>query len=143
MKLQITIQPRKPIEKWSNRDFLIYFSNLLLDKTGNKLEIPTEAWVGYMSRMKGFRSKLNLSNEAYKEFIDTVFSQVFTRGGYVPVFGAIVSEKVYGMVRSKPISVRAFGNYDFESIRNDLYSNGILFQKLPEDYLLSMKARAI
>jgi len=143
MKLQIMIQPQKQIEKWSNRDFLIYFSNLLLDKTGNKLEIPTEAWVGYLSRMKGFRSKLNISNQVYKEFIDTVFSQFFTRNGYVPVFGAIVSEKVYGMVKSKPISARTFGSYDFETLRNDLCNNGILFQKLPEDYLLSMKSRTI
>lgn len=123
---------RKPLAEWSNRDFLFYFSDKLERATGSGLDIPPVAWQGFMGRIKGFRNKLKLSPEKYKEFVDVVFSDFFTRDGYVPTFGAIVSERVYSIVqrRHRSIAVSMNSTTDFEAYRRDLYSNNLLFSKV-------------
>lgn len=97
MKVSIT---QKDIEKWSSRDFLLYFSRLMDKHYAQPLSIPSVAWRGFMARVKGFKEKLNLSNIEYKTFIDTVFDDFFKQDNYTPSFGTIVSEKVYGIMKS-------------------------------------------
>ncbi len=120
--------PKKEINDWSNKDHLIYFSNRYKDLTTHSFDIPIDAWVGMMSRMKGFRSKLHLDNIRYKTFIDNVFNVFFTQANYVPTFGAITSEKVY-YVTNKLLKNRSCSNTEFEQLRNQLYSSD-LFKKL-------------
>lgn len=98
MTVSVTSGGTKPLEKWSNRDFLFYYSNRQKFLTKRDFVIPPRAWAAFQGRMKGFRAKLNLSNEAYKEFIDKVFSELFIGKQYVPSFGAIVSEKVFFVI---------------------------------------------
>jgi len=120
--------PKKEIDKWSNKDHLIYFSNQYEHLTTHPFYIPKEAWVGMMSRMKGFRTKLNLDNEKYKEYVDNVFNVFFTQDNYIPTFGAIVSEKVF-YVTNKLLKNRNCSNSEFEQLRNQLYSSD-LFRRL-------------
>jgi len=94
--------------------------------TKRELEIPSVAWQSMLGRIKGFRSKLHLSNIAYKYFIDDVFDKFFTNNGYIPTFGAIVSEKVYNIVKKKSI----YNFEDIEKLRDDLYKNNLLFSKI-------------
>lgn len=124
--MKVTVN-HKDIATWSNKDFLIYFSGLLKDLSGRPLDIPPVAWVGFMSRMKGFREKLKLDNLRYKEFIDNVFSVFFNMDGYTPAFGAIVSERVFYVV-NKAMATSPSQSVDWEKLRNDLYKNNLLFQ---------------
>lgn len=132
MLIEVSNTPRyyckKEIEKWSNKDHLIYFFKNYEKLTLHPFHIPKEAWVGMMSRMKGFRTKLNLDNEKYKEFVDNVFTVFFTQDNYVPTFGAIVSEKVF-YVTNKLIKNRSCSNNEFEQLRRQLYSSD-LFKRL-------------
>lgn len=122
------LQPSKDIEKWSNRDHLIYFSNKYEEFTQHPFSIPRDAWIGLLARIKGFRTKLKVDNQNYKAFIDKVFDVFFTQDQYVPTFGTIVSEKVYYTV-NKLIKNKTCSNSDFEQLKNQLYSSD-LFKKL-------------
>jgi len=117
----------KSIEKWSNKDFLIYFSNKLKETTGKELDIPPIAWQGFMSRMKGFRKKLGISNVDYKNFIDNVFAKLFVGKQYVPAFGSIVSERVFNLLKKH--SLLQYDDNAFDQLREQLYKDSILFQK--------------
>lgn len=117
----------KPLEKWSNKDFLIYYSNKLKEITGRELTIPPIAWQGFMARMKGFRKKLGISNQDYKEFVDRVFSELFIGKQYVPAFGSIVSERVYNILKNHKL--RQYDDDAFRRLREQLYKDSILFQK--------------
>jgi hypothetical protein len=128
-KIMISSEIDKPIDKWSNKDFVIYFSNKLAETTGTPLKIEGPAWIGFMSRIKGFRSKLVISNTQYKEFIDSIFSKFFDRG-YVPVFGSIVSERVYFVIQKLNSLIIAVSAEEFEQLRNQLFNNITLFKKL-------------
>uniref|UniRef100_A0A7C3WV10 Uncharacterized protein n=1 Tax=Dictyoglomus turgidum TaxID=513050 RepID=A0A7C3WV10_9BACT len=131
MKIKLT--NTKDIDKWSNRDILIYFLVKYKEFVSKEFSVPEDAWVGMMSRIKGFREKMNLTSLQYKEFIDDVFSIFFTQKDYVPSFGAIVSEKVYYNIKflktSKLTSCKSFTNDDFEKLKQELYSKEI-FRKL-------------
>lgn len=118
----------KRVEEWSNKDFLLYFSNKLETSTGRKLAIEGPAWAGFLSRIKGFRSKLRLGNVQYKEFIDAMFT-AFKDREYTPVFGAIVSERVYFVVsRMQKKTSQQYS--DFEALQKELYSNRLWFTKI-------------
>jgi len=52
----------------------------------------------FQGKVKGFRNKLHLSNAQYKAFIDDVFDLLFEGHGYIPNFGAIISERVYNII---------------------------------------------
>jgi hypothetical protein len=119
---------KNDIDKWSNMDHLKYFSIRYKTLTSHSFPIPKEAWIGLLSRMKGFRIKLKLDNKDYKVFIDNVFDIFFTQDNYVPTFGAITSEKVY-YVTKKLLKNRFCSNSEFEQLRNQLYSSD-LFKKL-------------
>jgi hypothetical protein len=119
---------KKQIDLWSNKDLLIYFANNYKELSGNSFPIPKEAWVGMLSRMKGFKIKMELSNEGYRNFIDNVFHKFFTQDGYIPSFGAIVSEKVF-FITKKLIKNVSYSNNEFETLRNQLY-NSDLFKKI-------------
>jgi hypothetical protein len=108
---------------WNNKDFVIYFSNKLREKTGSGLEIPKEAWFPYISRIKGFRTKLKLNDKDYKEFVDKVVDVFFAQPGYVPAFGAIVSEKVFYTVKKINKTPREFTNNDFIKLRDNLFKD--------------------
>ena len=121
----------KLLDKWSNRDFLFYFSLHYNNLTESPYKIPKEAWVGMLSRIKGFRQKLNLDNEQYKKYIDDVFSKFFIKDDYIPNFGSIVSEKVFYVVEKlNKLNIDACTNDEFTRLRNQLYSNNELFKKL-------------
>lgn len=125
MIVQFKAKPTPPliIERWSNKDFLFYFSQKLEEMTGVGLDIPPVAWSGFLGRMKGFRDKLIISNIKYKEFIDCVFKNFFSRDSYTPSFGAIVSEKVYNIVLKELKKPTPFSNSDFQKLRDILYQN--------------------
>ena len=125
---QVTYTAAKSIEKWSSRDFLIYYSNKLKDLTGRYLEIPSDAWMGFMSRIKGFKKKLKLTNIEYKHFIDQVFSNFFVKNKYEPTFGCIVSERVFDIV-NKERNSNEYSNEDFEQIKAELYKDHSEFFK--------------
>lgn len=125
MKLLLKESEVKPLEQWSNRDFLLYFSDCLKRAGNGGLVIPPVAWRAYLSRMKGFRMKLRLSNQDYKCFIDTLFSEYFLKNKFVPVFGSIVSEKVYHIYQDYP----KLTNDYFIAMRNELYKEDF-FKKL-------------
>lgn len=130
LTLQNTLQKDiKPLENWSNRDFLLHFSHRYKTLTGQSYKIPKEAWVGMLSRMKGMRTKLKLDNTEYKNFIDKVFDKFFTKANYVPNFGSIVSEKVF-YITKKLIRDSSFSNAEFVRLREQLYNNNELFKKL-------------
>ena len=129
MTITVT-QNAKPLEKWSNRDFLFYFSNKMQAFCGKGIAIPPVAWQGMMGRMKGFRTKLVLDNLSYKRFIDAVFGEFFTQDGYIPHFGAIVSERVFYTVQKLSHASVSSVPTDWEQLRAELYSNNLLFQKL-------------
>jgi hypothetical protein len=125
-------KPPKPLEKWSSRDFIIYYSNSLKKLTGENLKVPPEAWVGFGARIKGFQRKLNLTNIEYKNFIDEVFSSFYVKNKYQPSFGSIVSEKIYYLVNKNRDS-NEFSNTDFENLRKELYKDSTLFKNLRLD----------
>ena len=120
----------KSLEQWNNKDFLLYFSAKLQQSSGQglRLEAPVE-WVGFISRIKGFRVKLNLNNTQYKDFIDKVFLHLFSQNEYTPVFGAIVSERVFNICKKYFNSSRPLYS-DFEKVKEELYGNNLLFKKL-------------
>jgi hypothetical protein len=122
----------KPLEKWSSRDFIIYYSNSLKNLTGKNLIVPPEAWIGFGARIKGFQRKLNLTNIEYKNFIDKVFSSFYVKNKYQPSFGSIVSEKIYYIVNKNRDS-NEFSNTDFENLRKELYKDNTLFKNLQLD----------
>lgn len=126
MELTVT-KGEKPIEQWNCRDLLIYFAGRWKKVTGVEFLIPSPAWPGFMSRMKGFQNKTKLTNQEYAEFIDTVMSDLFARPGFTPNFGCIVSEKVLWCVRNKHEE-----HIDFEALRDELYRDSLLFSKLRE-----------
>jgi len=120
----------KPIEKWTSRDFIKYYFNKLQKFDGiNPPKIPPEAWIGFGSRIKGFQKKLNLTNHQYKQFIDTLFNKIFISDQYQPSFGCIVSEKVY-FLAGKFKSSKEFTNTEFERLREELYRDRSLFEKM-------------
>lgn len=127
IKVSPYVEINRPLEKWSNKDFLKHFSNKLKETTGKELDIPPIAWQGFMGRMKGFRKKLGISNQEYKEFIDRVFSELFVGKGYVPAFGSIVSERVYNILKNH--SLKRYDNDAFQQLRDQLYKDAILFNK--------------
>jgi hypothetical protein len=113
----------KPLNQWSNKDFLIYFSNhlYLLDHKG--LTIPPNGWVVYISMIKGFRQKLSISNSKYKQFIDWLMTDIFTQENYTPNFGCVISEMLFNMF-SKMLGRKReeFTNEDFAKIKNEVNS---------------------
>ena len=133
MTVSVTSGSTKPLETWSNRDFLFYYSNRQKFLTKRDFVIPPRAWPAFQGRMKGFRAKLNLSNEAYKEFIDKVFSELFIGKQYVPSFGAIVSEKVYYVISrttSGGTTSLISAPEEFEAARRLLFRDCELFTPL-------------
>jgi len=135
MKIKLTTNtPRnyvntpKSLEDWNSKDFLIYFTKQYGNLTGRTFRIPPQGWGGLMSRIKGFKEKLNLDNNTYKTFIDNVFTTFFKQEEYIPTFGAIVSEKVFYVVNNLKISITTT-NDEFLQLRDQLYSSD-LFQKL-------------
>lgn len=122
----------KSLDNWSNKDFLIYFSNRLRDLNGQGLDIPPVAWQGFLSRIVGFRNKLKLNNQNYKEYIDKVFDYFTSNPSYTPVFGIIVSEKVfYTVSKYKHLHQNNIvTNEEFIKLRDQLYSNIMLFRKV-------------
>lgn len=129
--MKVSVKPEKPLNEWTNKDFLFYFSKKMDEKYSAPLNIPTPAWGAFLGRIKGFRLKLKIDNERYKKFIDGIFSDFFSQDGYQPAFGAIVSEKVYYIVNKIQTtkSDSAGKNVDWEKLRNELYSNNLLFQR--------------
>jgi hypothetical protein len=126
-----TIGPSKRVEGWKNQDFVVYFSHRLQLVTGYGLKLESSLeWAGFTSRVKGFRNKLHLSPVQYKDFIDKVFDNFFVRNKFVPVFGSIVSEYVYNIVQKYCCSSAHPMYSDFEKIREELYSNSLLFKSL-------------
>jgi hypothetical protein len=120
----------KVIEKWTSRDFIKYYFNSLQKFDGsNPPKIPVEAWIGFGARIKGFQRKLSLSNHQYKHFIDTVFRHFYTGQGYEPVFGCIVSEKIYHLTQ-KVKSSEEFSNEEFMRLKEELYRDESLFKKM-------------
>ena len=120
----------KPLDTWNNRDFLMYFSDKLKESSGNGLRLEASVeWLGFISRIKGFRSKLHLNNVQYKDFIDKVFLHFFSQDRYTPTFGAIVSERVYNIIKKYFSSSRPLYS-DFEKVKEELYGNNLLFKKL-------------
>lgn len=120
----------KPVEQWSNKDFLLYFSDKLQEASGQGLRLEAAVeWLGFTSRIKGFRAKLHLNTVQYKDFIDKVFLHFFSQDRYEPTFGAIVSERVFNIVKKYFSSSRPLYS-DFEKVREALYSNNLLFKKL-------------
>jgi hypothetical protein len=129
--LKITITSAggpRAVEKWSNKDFLLYFSQRLEEKTGSGLTIPPPAWGMMTGRIKGFRDKLTLSGDRYKNFIDTVFDHL-TTDNFVPNFGTIVSEKVFHLALKVKPKQSAAEKMDFEKLRLELYKQNTLFSK--------------
>ncbi len=113
----------KPVQQWSNKDFILYFSKKLKDRTGAGISVPSEAWVSFIGRIKGFRSKMHLNEVQYKEFVDKVTDVFFTQPGYTPAFGAIVSEKVFYVVKNIKNPVGRFTNDDFVKLRDTLFKD--------------------
>jgi len=113
------------VDNWSNRDFLIYFAHRWEEKTGKPFHISTEAWPGFLCRIKNFKFQTQLSQRDYKRFIDAVVDELFARHDYTPSFGCIVSEKVLMLLRRNAILTT-----DFEQLRNDLYKDSALFSQL-------------
>lgn len=89
----------KDYNSWSNRDFLLYYASRYKRCTGRDFEIPAPAWRAYMGKIKGFRDKLSLSGARYKQFLDDVFKYFYDLDGYVPMFGAVVNERVFHLIR--------------------------------------------
>lgn len=117
----------KPLESWSNRDFLIYFADRYSNYTSKSFKIQGKAWIGMTSRIKGFRLKMNLNNSNYKRFIDNVFNNFFTQDNYIPNFGSIVSEKVFYSVQ-KLLKNSNCTNDEFEKLREEIYSSELFKQ---------------
>jgi len=130
MTLKLTCTSSKPLSTWSNRDFLLFFSQKLKLATGKELDIPPLAWQAFMGRIKGFRTKLHLSNEQYYVFINNVFDKLVQARGHVPVFGAVVSEQVYNVLTRYATSSHASCQEDFVAVREKLYRNHLLFAKV-------------
>jgi hypothetical protein len=120
----------KPVDQWNNKDFLLYFSDKLKQSSGQGLRLEASVeWLGFISRIKGFRNKLNLNNVQYKDFVDKVFLHFFSQNKYTPTFGAIVSERVYNIITKYFSSSRSLYS-DFDTVREELYGNNLLFKKL-------------
>ncbi len=117
----------KEIAKWSNRDFLIYYAQKQQSFTNIEFKIPRVAWIGFLSRMKGFRGGRNIDNSAYKTFIDELFNLFYSKG-FSPAFGSIVSIKLYGIVKS--YRTKKYSNVEFERLKAQLYRDSSLFKNL-------------
>jgi len=130
MRIGLQIGSTKPVEKWTNRDFLTYFSDRLFQLDHKGLTIPPVAWQGFHGRIKNFRNKLNLSNRRYKDFIDSVFDKMFIGSNKIPAFGAIVSEKVFHYVGSA--KQEEVSSEYVEKLKKDLLSNPAFAKELQE-----------
>ncbi len=127
-----TIGSSKATNEWSNKDLLIYFSQRLQQSVGYGLKLESDVeWAAFLGRIKGFRNKLHLNSLQYKDFIDKVFDNFFVRNEYIPVFGSIVSERVYNIIKKYCSSTRPIYS-DFDEVKKELYSNNLLFKKLLE-----------
>lgn len=125
-----TLGSSKEIEKWSNKDLLTYFSQHLQESTGYGLRLESDVeYSAFIGRIKGFRNKLNLNTVQYRDFIDKVFANFFSRERYAPAFGSIVSERVYNIVKKYCSSSPPMYS-DFEKIKAELYTNNLLFKRL-------------
>ncbi|MCK9542901.1 MAG: hypothetical protein M0R03_12815 [Novosphingobium sp.] len=123
-EITIKVKKEKSVDKWSTKDFLIYFSRKLNESTGNYLEIPKEAWAGFTSRMKNFIKGERLTNIEYKRFIDDVFIE-FSKMKYEVTFGCIVSKRVLYLIRNlKGLTV--FTNDDFKELKKELNQESFL-----------------
>ena len=97
--IKITKVGSKPIEQWTSRDILKYYSERMYEQYGTHLIIPSSAaWRAFQGKIKGFQHKLHLSNQQYRAFVDAVFDVLFAGRGFIPNFGAIVSERVFHIV---------------------------------------------
>lgn len=126
MKISVVREVEKPTRSWSNRDLLLYFSSKMRQYYPS-FSIPPVAWQSMLGRIKGFRAKLGIDTEKYKIFIDKVFEH-FANESYTPVFGAIVSEKVFYVVQ-KLSSRPSDDKIDWVAYRDVLYNN-LFFQKV-------------
>lgn len=122
----------KPVEKWTNKDLLIYFSHQLKNLNGVGLKIPPPAWMPMMGRIKTFREKHNISAADYKKYIDSLFTEFLNDPKYVPAFGSLVTEKVYFAVKKLQNikAVKGTTDSEFERLRRQLYTNNVLFSHL-------------
>ena len=128
MNLHFVKEPllEKPIENWNNKDFVRYYSNKLLSNNGFGLNIPSDSWVCFIRRVKGFRTQMNLSTAEYKDFVDKVTDILFSKPGAVPAFGAIVSSKVYNMMAANKQAFANCTNDDFKKLRDTLLADKTL-----------------
>jgi hypothetical protein len=130
--MKIKIKSLKTVENWSNRDLLIYFLRKYEEFTTKRFEFPPDAWPGLLARIKGFREKLDLTPQQYKEFIDNIFHIFFTQEEYVPTFGTVVSEKVFYTIKKlleeKKNSV--ITNDDFQKLKEELYTSTLFKEVL-------------
>ena len=132
MNVVYVVKKEKAIEKWTSRDFIKYYFNKLKSlKNINTQAIPSEAWVGYGARIKGFIKKKNLSNFQYKSFIDSIFKNFYNSEIHVPAFGCIVSEKIFEITES--FEKNRYSNRDFERLKEKLYTDNILFKNIELD----------
>lgn len=135
MKIVVTNNPapNKPIEQWSNKQILLYYSNRMYERYGQELKIPNVAWAAFVGRVKGFREKLGLSSVQYKQFIDDIFdSGIFKSRTFCPSFGCIVSIRVYRMVNDYKENQGNMSQEYWENLATSLESNNMLFKRVSE-----------
>jgi len=136
MKINVTNNPsgKDPL-KWSNKDIVIYFSNRMHDRTGHELIIPQIAWSGFVGRVKGFRERMGITTQQYKEFIDDVFDLPWLKSDErTPVFGCIVSIKVFYLIqRYKQRQPEEVSDTYWRELASQMHHNSTLFKHIAQD----------
>lgn len=83
----------KKIDEWKPYDFLQYFCTLYMEKYRKEYKVGGNIVRAYQ-RIETFQQVNKISNELYKEFIDTAFNRYFNLT-YTPVIGTICSDILF------------------------------------------------
>jgi len=92
----------KEVCEWKPFDFLHYFCNQYQKKYKKEYRVLGNIVKAYQ-KIEGFVKQYGITNQDYKQFVDTSFSRYFS-DAFVPSLGTICSATFYTKVTNKRIS---------------------------------------
>jgi hypothetical protein len=135
--MPVLVKGKYDVKNWTTADFISYYMKKYKELRNDPMyKFPDTAWLLYGVHIKRFMTKLKLTNEDYRDFIDWVFSPVFLGKRNNVGFMAIVKYEVwYYYQRMKnqqnPHIVNRPKYGELQKMRNIIDANKDIF---PDDY---------